>query len=321
MKKIIIAGGTGFLGETFIRQLINEHKHTPEIIVLTRRRIEHTKYIKYIQWDGMSLGPWCNHLHGADVLLNLSGRSVNCRYTQKNKEEIYNSRIDSTYILGEAVKQCKLPPKVWVNMSTATIYRDENQSPNDEYHGIIGDGFSVDVARNWEDTFLSTPLFATRKVIIRTAIALGERGDVFKIYKSHIRMFISGKHGNGKQMVSWIHETDFYRAVMHLINNETCEGVYNLAAPHPISDQHFMETFRKAMGYQFGLPLPAWMLHIGAFFLRTETELILKSRWVIPTRLLESGFEFHFPTIEGALTQLVEASSESRIRDSLPIPA
>jgi len=303
MKKIIIAGGNGFLGNAFVEYLIKNHE--TEIYILTRKRIENRGNIHYVLWDGENLGDWTNYLEKADVLLNLAGRTVNCRYTEKHKAEIYDSRIKSTYILGEAMRKCLIPPKLWINMSTATIYRDEYEKPNNEITGIIGEGFSVDVATKWEETFFAVPLYSTRKVAIRTAIAFGRKGDVFKIYRKHVKMFLSGKHGHGKEWVSWIHEEDFYRAIMFLIENKELEGVFNLASPNAIRDKDMMNLFRRTMGYKFGLPIKKWMLKIGAFFLRTETELILKSRWVYPGNLLKAGFKFKFNHMEEGLKDLL----------------
>lgn len=303
IKKIIIAGGNGFLGEAFIKYLNQNHK--TDVYVLTRSRLVNHGNVHYIQWDGESLGDWVNYLEKADVVLNLAGRTVNCRYNEKNRNEIYDSRIKSTYVLGEALKKCLIPPKVWLNMSTATIYQDEYEKFNTEIKGTIGEGFSVDVANKWEETFFSIPLYATRKIALRTAIAFGKEGDVFKIYKNHVKMFLSGHHGHGRQMVSWIHEEDFFRAIMFLIENKEMEGVFNLSSPHAIKDKQMMKTFRKAMGYHFGLPIPAWMIKIGAIFLGTESELILKSRWVYPEKLLGLGFKFKFERMEDALKEII----------------
>ncbi len=308
MKKVVIAGGSGFLGKAFIQYLNKDHQ--TEIYVLTRSRIQNKDNIHYVLWDGKTIGDWCNYLEKADLLLNLAGRTVNCRYTKTNKEEIYNSRIESTYILGKAVENCGNPPKVWINMSTATIYRDEYERKNSELNGRIGTGFSVDVAKKWEETFFSIPTFATRKIAIRTAIAFGEKGDVFNIFKKHVKIRISGHHGHGNQWVSWIHVEDFYRAIMHLYQNEDLVGVFNLSAPEAIKDKEMMALFRRLMGYKWGLPIPKWMLEIGAVFLRTESELILKSRWVFPYRLLKTGFKFKYRKMAAALEDLFETSDK-----------
>lgn len=317
MKKVIIAGGTGFLGKAFIHYL-NKAQET-EIYVLTRSRKENVGKIHYVQWDGETMGDWCNYLEKADLILNLAGRTVNCRYTKKNKNEIYDSRIRSTHILGKAVQNCGIPPKLWINMSTATIYRDEYESRNTETDGNIGEGFSVDVATKWEETFFSVPTFATRKIAIRTAIAFGEQGDVFKIFKSHVKLRLSGHHGHGRQWVSWIHEEDIYRAIMHLVENEALEGIFNLSSPNAIKDAEMMALFRRTMSYKWGLPIPKWMLVIGAFFLRTEPELILKSRWVYPERLLESGFKFKFPTMEKGIKEIFGRAHKD-VLEKVPIP-
>ncbi len=306
MKKIIIAGGSGFLGRSFIDYFNQDYQ--AEIIVLTRSRKSSHGNVNYVLWDGETLDTWADHLEHADFLLNLAGRTVNCRYHKKNREEILNSRVKSTRVLGEAIRHCLNPPRLWTNMSTATIYRDEYEGPNSEVGGNIGEGFSVNVAKEWEKAFFKVPLTKTRKIAIRTAIALGKDGDVFKIYQSHVKLRISGKHGHGRQWVSWIHEEDFYRSIMFLVENQKAEGIYNLSSPGAIMDRDFMSTFRKKMGYQWGLPIPAWMLTIGAFFLRTETELILKSRWVYPGKLTDEGFVFSYPTLDEGLNEMFNRS-------------
>lgn len=302
MKKIVIAGGSGFIGKSFIHFL--NKKIDAEIIVLSRRTIQNHHNIHYVKWDGENLNNWANHLEKADLLLNLAGKSVNCRYNKPNKEDIYESRINSTYILGEAIKQCMLPPKVWINMSTATIYRDEHSHYNTEEKGIIGSGFSVDVAKKWEETFFSIPLFATRKIALRTSFVLGKNGEVYKIYRNHVKLFLSGKHGSGRQWVSWIHEEDLNRAIMFLLDHKELEGIFNICSPNVVRDEEMMKVFRESMGYKWGLNLPSWILKIGAYFLRTEVELILKSRWVYPERLLDSGFVFNYKTMESAVRAL-----------------
>jgi len=253
--KILIAGGTGFIGSTIVEHL---KLHTDiEYHILTRSHKENHNNIHYHTWDGKNIGPWKVYIDHCDVLINLAGKSVKCRYNQANKDAIYDSRIDSTYILGEAVSHSKKPPKLWINASTATIYRHETERPNDEYNGIIGEGFSVDVARKWEETFYASYTPFTRKVNMRSAIVFGKTAEVFQIYKDHINMYLSGRHGAGDQKVSWVHEFDLVHAIKHFIENDGCNGTYNIAAPHATTDLVFLKTFRNLMEKTFGLPVPS----------------------------------------------------------------
>ena len=257
------------------------------------------------------MGSWKVFVDHCDILINLAGRSVKCRYNTANKDEIYNSRIDSTYILGEAVTHSKKPPKLWLNASTATIYRHETQKVNDEYHGVLGKGFSVDVAKKWEEIFYAAYTPFTRKIALRSAIVFGKKAEVFKIYKNHINLGLSGRHGDGNQMVSWIHEKDFANALKHCIQNETSVGNYNLSAPRAVSDKVFLGTFRRLMNKKIAIPVPVWALNIGAYFCGAETEMLLKSRWVYPTRLIEEGFTFSYPDHTSALRQLLSKEAKS----------
>ena len=308
-KKIIIAGGSGFLGKSLIQHLGCEKY---QYLVLSRSHHVDTEDVAYVKWNTDELFPWYKKLENADVLINLAGRSVNCRYTKQHKEDIYDSRLQSTAILQKAIKMLNKPPEVWINSSTATIYRHETLRPNTEAHGIIGKGFSVDVAKKWEACFFDESLPATRKVALRTAIALGAQGDVFTIYKNHVKMMIGGRHGTGNQMVSWLHEKDFAGIIEFVIQNKEVRGVLNAAAPNAVKDKQFMECFRKVLQVPFAFPLPAWSLKIGAFFLRTEPELILKSRWVFPERLLQLGYRFHFENIEDALQDLYDKTKKAK---------
>ncbi len=302
--KILIAGGTGFIGNTIIENLKLDQEI--EYHILTRSHQENHGNIHFHQWDGKNMGSWKVYVDLCDILINLAGKSVKCRYNQTNKDAIYNSRIDSTYILGEAVSNSKQPPKLWINSSTSTIYRDEYERANNEYNGIIGEGFSVDVARKWEETFYAAYTPFTRKINMRTAITFGKKAEVFKIYQDHINMYLSGRHGKGDQKVSWVHELDLVKAVKHFIEHEDSTGNYNIAAPNATTDIKFMKTFRNLMGKKNGLPIPEWALEIGAFFCGAETEMLLKSRWVFPKRLLEEGFEFHFTDHKEALHELLK---------------
>jgi hypothetical protein len=298
MGTVILAGGSGFLGRT-LAGWFAAHGRTP--VVLARSP-------GAVAWDARTIGAWARELEGADALINLGGRSVNCRYTAKNRRQMLDSRVLSTRVLAEAVQRCSQPPRVWLNSSTATIYQHTYGDPHDEAgpigpHPDANDGFSIEVAKAWEDEFAKAS--GTRKVVLRTAMVFGrEPGGVHDVLRRLTRLWLGGAMGGGGQYVSWLHAEDFARAVDWLIANPRAEGIYNLCAPHPVTNREMMAAFRRVYGRSFGLPAPRWMLEIGAFFLRTETELVIKSRRVIPGRLLAEGFEFLHPRMEDALCHL-----------------
>ncbi|MFL9845264.1 TIGR01777 family oxidoreductase [Flavobacterium rhizosphaerae] len=302
MKKLIIAAGTGFLGNTLIKHFKNE---TKQIIVLTRGKNQAKDNIRYVHWDAKSITGWEHYLEGADVLINLTGKSVNCRYNDKNKAEILYSRIDSTKILAKAIQQCKHPPKHWINASTATIYRHSEDRQMDEATGETGNDFSMTVANKWESAFFGTPAPSVIKTAIRTSIVLGKDGGALPIMLKIAKCGLGGRQGNGQQFVSWVHQEDFARAVEFIINNKIANAV-NVTAPNPVHNYKFMKILRKKLGVPFGLSQPKWMLKIGAKIIGTETELILKSRNVVPARLSGQGFRFKFDTAEKALGNLLQ---------------
>jgi uncharacterized protein (TIGR01777 family) len=310
IMKIIIPGGSGQVGTILARAF---HRDGHQVVVLSRRPA--VAPWSTVIWDGSSLGNWTNELEGADVVINLAGRSVNCRYDARHRRAIMESRVASTKIIGEALAQASLPPRVWLQASTATIYAHRFEAPNDEITGILGGDepnspdtwrFSIDVAKAWEQAAHEAgPWPQTRLVLLRSAIIMSpDRGGPFDMLLRLVRLGLGGRSGEGRQYISWIHETDFVRAVYWLIDQTSLSGPVNLAAPHPVPNGEFMRCLRQAWGIPFGLPSTNWMLEIGAFFLRTETELILKSRRVIPTFLLQSGFTFQFPDWAEAASDL-----------------
>ena len=270
---------------------------------------------KIVAWDGVSAGDWMKELDGADVVINLAGRNVNCRYNAANRREILESRTKSTQIIGEAIRQLQQPPAVWLNASTATIYLHTLDRPMDEFTGEIGRKgsnspdtwkFSIDVATRWEKSFFDCETPATRKIAMRSAMVMGpERGGIFDTLLRLVRFGLGGASGSGKQYVSWIHDLDFIRAIEFLIAHQEITCCVNLASPGPLPNREFMRALRKAWGARVGLPASDWMLEVGAIFLRTETELILKSRRVVPGRLLQAGFEFDFSEWSVAAKELV----------------
>lgn len=308
--KIIIAGGTGQVGRMLTRAFAGADH---EVWTLTRSNPSAGQHLM-ITWDGKSLGPWAKALEGADVLINLAGRSVNCRYNDTNRLEIINSRIKSTRVLGNALSQMSNPPKVWLQASTATIYAHTFGPPNDEFTGTIGGNepnvpetwkFSIDVAQAWENAFNETPLQNTRKVLLRSSMVMSpDRDGIFDTLLRLVRRGLGGSAGNGRQFVSWIHENDFVRALNWIIDNPDLDGAVNVCSPNPLPNAEFMRALRDAAGMKFGLPASKWMLEVGAVLMQTETELILKSRKVVPGKLLRSGFSFEYPEWSTAAKEL-----------------
>ena len=304
--KIVLPGGTGQVGTLLARAF---HRDGHEVIVLSRqmRHLGDSPPWRVAVWDARTAGVWESELENADAVINLAGRSVNCRYTPANRRAIKDSRVDSARLIGEAIARRRRPPRVWLQASTATIYAHRHDAPNDEFTGHLGGNepgapdtwnFSIDVATSWEHaaeaTATATP--GTRQVLMRSAITMNpDPGSAFCVLLNLVRLGLGGTSGDGRQFVSWIHEEDFVRAVAWLIEHDELGGPVNLASPHPLPNREFMRALRSAWGMPVGLPAAGWMLEIGAWFLRTETELILKSRRVVPTRLTQSGFEFRFP--------------------------
>jgi uncharacterized protein len=308
--KIVIPGGTGQVGHILARHF---HRAGHSVTVLSRS--PQAAPWRVIWWDGITLGPWVEELDRSDVCINLTGRSVNCRYTPANRRSIFESRVRSTQILNQAVAAVQHPPFVWLNAGTATIYRHALDRPMDEATGEFGGdepgvpdtwNFSIQVAKAWEKAFFSTPTPGTRKVVLRSAMTLSpDRGGVFDVFLGLVRSGLGGTTLPGNQYVSWIHEADFVRAIEFLIDQQKIDGAVNLASPNPLPNCDFMHILRQAWGTSIGLPTARWMLEIGTFLLRTESELILKSRQVVPGRLLDAGFEFDYPGWPEASRELV----------------
>ena len=301
MKTILIAGGSGFLGQV-LENYFTEKGYIVKI--LTRNPNKENE----IYWNAKELGQWTNALENTEVLINLTGKSVDCRYTEKNKEEIYNSRIDSTNILGLAINLSEIPPKTWINSSTATIYKHSLDKQMTEESGEIGNDFSMNIAKSWEKSFYDITNPKTRKIAIRSSIVMGKKGGALIPLKRLTQFGLGGKQASGNQKVSWIHELDFARAVEFLIENENLKGSFNLSVKNPTINKTLMKSFRNILNVPFGLPHPKWLLKFGAKIIGTETELVLKSRNVIPERLLNNGFEFLYEDIELALKDLLKKS-------------
>ena len=313
-NRIVIAGGSGFLGRVLAEHFARAGR---EVVILTRKPTKPDE----ILWDAATIGPWTRKLDGAEAVLNLTGRTVNCRYNAANRREIMESRVKSTRVIGEEIRRCAKPPRVWSNASTATIYKHTFGAPHDE-GGDIGataeacDAFSIEVAKAWERTLDEEVVPQTRKVALRAAMVLGMgENSVFPMLRRLARLGLGGRMGSGKQYVSWIHESDFCRAIDWILERDDFAGVVNIAAPNPVTNAEMMRLLREAVGAPFGLPAYEWMLHIGAFVLRTEVELMIKSRRVVPKRLIESGFQFEFPTMQEAFAELTR-----RVPSEFPQP-
>lgn len=320
--KLILAGATGQIGCMLLRHFASDTATaTPHDIVLLTRFTSalppeaKLPGVRILPWDARTLGPWCAELDGADAVINLAGRSVNCRYTKRNLAEMLSSRVESTRVIGEAIACAARPSRVWLQMSTATIYAHRFDAPNDEATGILGGSEpdvprywdkSIEIARAWEETLNTAPTPHTRKVALRSAMVMSpDRAGVFDTLARLARRGLGGTHGSGRQYISWIHEHDFTAAVRFLLSHENLSGPVNLAAPEPIPNRSFQTILRHALLVPFSISSPAWLLKIAAFFMRTDAELLLKSRRVVPARLLENGFTFRHPDWPSAAIELV----------------
>ncbi|MER5217025.1 TIGR01777 family oxidoreductase [Streptomyces sp. NPDC002838] len=322
--KIVIPGGTGQVG-TVLNRALTADGH--EVVVLTRR----PERAREVGWDGESLGPWTEEIDGSDIVINLAGRSVGCRYTEANLRAMMDSRVRSTQVVGEAIAAAARPPRVWLQMSTATVYAHRLDAPHDEATGLVGGGepgvpdywaYSVEIAKAWERAQEQADTPHTRKVALRSAMVMSpDRGGVFDVLSRLARLGLGGPVAGGAQYVSWIHDRDFVRAVEFLIDRHDLTGPVNLAAPAPLPHRAFMRALRSAWGVPAGLPATKWMAEFGAFVLRSDTELLLKSRRVVPGRLLEAGFAFDHAAWPEAAEDLVQRRrSMSGRTERIPAP-
>lgn len=308
--KIVIPGGSGQIG-TLLARAFTTDGHDVRVL----SRTPQIRDWKVPEWDAKKLGPWAADIDGSDVVINLAGRSVNCRYNSENRRQMMDSRVDSTRIVGEAIARSANPPKVWLQASTATIYAHSFAEPNDDVTGKIGGNdqnapdtwrFSIDVAKAWEQAANDAETPKTRKILMRSAMTMSpDRGGIFDVMLGLVRKGLGGTAGSGDQYISWIHDKDFIRSVYWLIHHDELSGPLNISSPNPLPNREFMRIFREAWGTRIGVPAMEWQLAIGAFLMRTETELILKSRRVVPKLLTDSGFEFDFPNWEQAVHDLV----------------
>jgi uncharacterized protein (TIGR01777 family) len=313
MKRVLVFGGSGHMGAVLNRNLDPSRYH---LTIVTRN----PRTADEIAWDGKTLGDWTNALETTDAVINLAGRRVHCRYNKANLQEMMESRIQSAQVIGQAIARAKNPPAVWLQASTATIYAHTFGDANDELTGVLGGGepgvpevwnFSIQIAKNWEAELDAAEVPGTRKIALRTAIMMGiDKDSAFDIFSGLAGLGLSGKIGNGQQFVSWIHEVDLARSVEFLIESDISRPV-NLASPNPVAQAEFAKDLRAAWGVQFGLSATPWMAAIGAWLLNGDTELVMKSRRVIPTRLTQAGFQFKYPTWSEAARDLAARLSSS----------
>lgn len=306
--KIVLAAGTGQMGKALVAYFKDR---CTEIVILSRSELPANKHVRTVKWDAKTLGNWWVELENVDVLINLTGKNVNCRYNQKNKKEIIDSRTNSVEVLAAAISRCQIVPKLWIQSASATIYRHAEDRPLTEADDEMGEGFSVGVCKTWENSFNENTagIHNMRRVILRTSLVLSKNDGVFPRLRNLVKFGLGGKQGNGRQMMSWIHEQDVCRMVEWLMMNKE-EGIFNCTAPAPLNNKTFMEILCREYSKVLAFPSPEWLLKIGAILIGTETELILKSRWVLPHRALEQGFTFLYPTLESAFMDLHNGTNE-----------
>lgn len=317
--KVVLAAGTGTIGRLLARALAERGE---EVVILSRS--SRPTLHRVAVWDGKTLGDWSNELNGADAVINLAGAPINCRFTPENRRLLYESRVNAARVIGEAIRECASPPRTWLQASAANLYTPKPDLPSDEDSPVddlsstnLPDAwkFAARLAVEWERACTSSPTPKTRKVILRTTLVMSpERGGAFDVFLGLVRRGLGGAQGSGRQFVSWIHYRDFAGAVLHILDHESLEGPVNMSSPHPVPNAEFMRLLRQAWGIRFGLPAPRLFVEIGARLLGTETELVLKSRRVVPKRLLDSGYEFGFPSWPEAASDLCAAWKSERGR-------
>jgi len=301
-EKIVITGGSGFLGTSLAQVLLDSHY---EVCIISRNPPKINGGWKHVRWDAHSLSEWVSELEGAGAIVHLAGRTVDCIKSPGNSDEILRSRVETTLLVGKALRQIKNPPPTWVQMSTAHIYGDPPEALCTE-DSPFGYGLAPFVGRAWERAYEEAVLPEMRQVILRTSFVLGRTGGALRRFSFLARIGLGGKSGHGKQGISWIHEDDMMGIFVRAITDENMKGIYIVTAPNPVSNAVFMRNLRKAIGVPFGLPSMAWMIKIGApLIFNTDPELALCGRYCVPNRLRDEGYEFKFPEIETALKNLL----------------
>jgi uncharacterized protein (TIGR01777 family) len=309
--KVILAGGSGFLGTALARQLV---RRGADVVILTRAvRSGHSDgAVRQVRWDGQSLGPWAREMDGARAVVNFTGRNVNCRYHAANRRAILASRVDAVRVIDQAILRCPTPPAVVVQAATLAIVGDAGDTILDE-SAQPGIGFSPDVAKAWEAAFNETETPRTRRVLMRISFALGREGGALGTLAALTKCFLGGSVGSGRQYVSWIHADDLSRAILWSIENDHARGLYNVTSPNPVSNREFMRELRHALHRPWSPPAPAWAVRVGAFLMRTESELALWGRRGVPRRLLDEGFEFRFAELGTALREVYTTPAAPRL--------
>ncbi|HYY93746.1 MAG TPA: TIGR01777 family oxidoreductase [Pyrinomonadaceae bacterium] len=299
--RIVLAGGSGFLGRALSGELARAGY---EVVVLTRKLRKGSSQARQVQWDGRTVGAWARELEGAAAVVNLAGRSVDCRHTRKNRREIVRSRVGSVEAVGRAIAACEVPPVVLVQAGSLAIYGDAGRRVCDE-SAPAGTGFPVEVCRRWERAFDALELPATRKVLLRIGFVLGRDGGALPTLVRLARLYLGGTIGAGRQYISWLHVRDFCRIVLWSVEREDVRGVFNATGPAPVTNAEFMCELRCALKRPWSPRVPACFVRLGSFFLRTEAELALTGRRCIPDRLVEQGFKFVYTNLEAALADLL----------------
>lgn len=300
MKRIILAGGSGFVGQALSPVLLANGCH---IVVLGRGAAHHEEGVEYLQWDGRTLGDWASAIDGAEAIVNLTGKNINCRHNAENRREIIRSRVASVRVLGEAIAQCATPPKVFVQASGIGYYGDTGNHAVDE-DASRGTDFSAEVCRQWEGAFESLDLPATRKVVLRLGVVLGRTGSALPMLERLTRFFLGGTVGSGRQFISWIHVADTVRVFIAAIEQPEITGVFNATAPTPVTNSEFMRELRRVLHRPWSPPVPVPLARAGAWVMGTEGDLALLSNRCVPHRFSEHGFRFQFPNLRDALAAL-----------------
>jgi len=298
--RVVIAGGTGFLGQALARELVGKGY---EVVVLSRGASRDSNGIRQLHWDGRTVGEWAASLDGTRAIVNLTGRSVNCRHTPEHRREIMDSRVDSVRVLSQAISRSAQPPQVFVQASSLAIYGDPGDRWCDE-DAPHADGFSEEVCKRWEAEFEKIDSTGLRKAVMRIGIVLDARQGALPVLARLTRLFLGGRVGHGRQYISWIHVADLTRMFVEAIERNDLSGVFNATGPHPVTNAEFMRELRRTLQRPWSPPVPAWATRIGAFIMRTEPSLALTGRRCRPRRFLESGFHFEFPDLRCALADL-----------------